>query len=244
MREGRWTDRLHSGARALAPRLQLSAPAAGRWRERAEIDLSALDDDPPAELLLYLGDLLERVSDARRPTLLLLDEVQELARHERHGPLVAALRTALDTRSDRLRAVFTGSSQAGLQTMFSEREAPFFHFATPLDLPPLGAPFVDHLLSVHEDITGTRPDRNEAGAVFERLHSNPYFFRLVVESLVLDPRPRCAGRGASGSTAPVERPGLHRRLVLPGTLAKGRGDGDRRRARRVSLRDRDAARDR
>lgn len=186
LRGGGLADRLRTGAAALAPKLALSAPLPGATAS-AEIDLGALGAEPPAELLLYLGDLLERVSDAKRPTMLLLDEVQELARDERHRPLVAALRTALDVRSDRLRAIFTGSSQTGLRSMFSHREAPFFHFGTPLDLPPLGRPFVKHLVAVHGRITGEPLDADAAFAMFENLHANPYFFRLAMETLVLDP---------------------------------------------------------
>ena len=71
--------------------------------------------------------------------------------------------------------------------MFSERQAPFFHFATPLDLPPLETPFVEHLVDVGERRTGRRIDREEAIAGFEALHRNPYFFRLLIEALLLDP---------------------------------------------------------
>ena len=186
LRRGRWTDRVRDDASALAPKLRLSAPLPGTGAE-AEIDLGALKTDVPSELLLYLGDLIERVSNDRRPTLLLLDEVQELARDERNRPLVASLRTALDTNKAGLRTVFTGSSQQGLQTMFDDREAPFFHFATPLDLPALGRPFVDHLIGVARDITDRTLDAGEAFDVFEGLHTNPYFFRLAIETLVLHP---------------------------------------------------------
>ena len=180
---GTWSARLRSGARALAPKLTLSAPVGGS----AEIDLTALGPTPPTELLLYLDDLLERLTRGGRTTVLLLDEVQELAKDEANAPLVASLRTSLDTRSDRLKAVFTGSSREGLRAMFSDREAPFFHFATPLDLPPLGTPFVEHLVEVGERRTGRTIDRDAALAGFEALHRNPYFFRLLIEALLLDP---------------------------------------------------------
>ena len=45
---------------------------------------------------------------------------------------MAALRASLDKRAERLRVVFTGSSREGLAAMFSARQAPFFHFATPI----------------------------------------------------------------------------------------------------------------
>ena len=186
---GTWSNRLRSGARALAPKLTLSAPVGGS----AEIDLTELGPTPPTELLLYLDDLLERLTRGARTTVLLLDEVQELAKDERNVPLVASLRTSLDTRSDVLKAVFTGSSREGLRAMFSDRQAPFFHFATPLDLPALETPFVEHLIDVGESRTGRRIDREEAIAGFEALHRNPYFFRLLVEALLLDPASSVAG---------------------------------------------------
>ena len=186
LRKGSWTDRVRDNAVALAPKLRLSAPLPGTNAE-AEIDLGALKAEVPSELLLYLGDLIARVANDRRPTLLMLDEVQELARDSGNRPLIAALRTALDTNKAGLRTVFTGSSQQGLQAMFDDREAPFFHFATPLDLPPLDRPFVEHLCEIARDITDRSLDVDVAFEVFGELHANPYFFRLAVETLVLYP---------------------------------------------------------
>ena len=135
---GGLADRIRTSALRVAPKLKLSAsvPGTGAGAE-AEIDLTRLRGEPPTNLLLHLDDLLGRVSTKGRPTILLLDEVQELARNRANASLVAALRTGLDKRRDGLRAVFTGSSRAGLAAMFSDREAPFFHFATPIDLPAL-----------------------------------------------------------------------------------------------------------
>ena len=180
---GTWSNRLRSGARALAPKLTLSAPIGGL----AEIDLTALGPTPPTELSLYLDDLLERLTRDGQTTVLLLDEVQELAKDDRNVPLVASLRTSLDTRSDVLKAVFTGSSREGLRAMFSDRQAPFFHFATPLDLPALDTPFVEHLVDVGKRRTGRRIDPDEAVAGFQALHRKPYFFRLLIEALLIDP---------------------------------------------------------
>lgn len=222
LRRGRWTDRVHDNASALAPKLRLSAPLPG-VEATAEVDLGALKSDVPSELLLYLGDLVTRVANERRPTLLLLDEVQELARDGRNRPLIAALRTALDTNKAGLRTVFTGSSQQGLQAMFDDREAPFFHFATPLDLPPLDRPFVEHLVAVARRITDRSLDVDQALEVFEGLHANPDFFRLTIETLVLYPELDLADAAGQVRTRVAARLGyadvwlslgaLHRALV-------------------------------
>lgn len=182
---GGLADRIRTSAWKVAPKLKLSAPVPGA---EVEIDLTRLKGEPATNLLLHLDDLLGRVSRKRRPTLLLLDEVQELARGRGNASLIAALRTSLDKRRDGLRAVFTGSSRAGLAAMFSQREAPFFHYATPIDLPALGKPFVDHLVAVFRRTAGRTLDRDGMLDAFERLHRNPHFFRLLVQTMLLEPQ--------------------------------------------------------
>ena len=186
LKRGKPGDRVRSAALALAPRLSLSGLASGAGMN-AEIDLTELKGKPPGDLLLHLDDLLERASRKRRATLLLLDEVQELARARGNAPLVAALRTSLDKRSDRLKAVFTGSSREGLAAMFSARRAPFFHFATPIELPALGTPFVDHVLGTFRKVSRRTLARRDMLCAFEKLHANPCFFRMLVETLLHDP---------------------------------------------------------
>lgn len=185
---GGLADRIRTSAWRVAPKLKLSAsvPGTGTGAE-AEIDLTRLKGEPPTNLLLHMDDLLGRVARTRRPTILLLDEVQELARSRSNASLVAALRTSLDKRRDGLRAVFTGSSRAGLAAMFSNREAPFFHFATPIDLPALDRPFVDHLVTVFRRTANRTLDSDEMLDAFDRLHRNPYFFRLLVQTMLYDP---------------------------------------------------------
>ncbi len=184
LKRGTFRDRVRSSALALAPKLKLSAPGAGM---EAAVDLTALRGRPPDDLLLHLDDLLDRVSRRRKETILLLDEVQELARGRDNAPLVAALRTSLDTRAGRVRTVFTGSSREGLAAMFSARQAPFFHFAAPIELPPLAEPFVDHILEAFHRVSRRTLNHKDALAAFERLHVNPHFFRLLIEQLLHDP---------------------------------------------------------
>ena len=181
--QGRFRDRLRSAAATFAPKLKLTGGGL-----EAEVDLATLARKPPCELLLHLDDLLERVAGRRgKPAILLLDEIQELARNRANAPLVAALRTSLDKRTDRLKGVFTGSSREGLMAMFSSRAAPFFHFATPIELPVLGEAFVAHLLGAFERASRRTLERSEMLFAFDRLHANPYFFRALVESLLHDP---------------------------------------------------------
>jgi hypothetical protein len=101
-----------------------------------------------------IRDAITVMNDAKSPCLLLLDEVQELAKDPRNGPFVAALRMALDSARDNVSVVFTGSSLSGLSRTFSDAKAPFFHFAKPLDFKPMGRDFSDFMVSVFNKTLG------------------------------------------------------------------------------------------
>ena len=182
-------ERIRGAASALAPKLRLSAAPFGVGVE-AEVDLSELGGRPPDALLLHLDSLLERVSRRGHKAILLLDEVQELARRPENEALVAALRTSLDRRADQLRVVFTGSSREGLAAMFSARSAPFFHFASRIELPPLGGGFVEHMIGAFRTASGRTLPLPEALAAFHRMRRSPFVFRTLLDVLLHDPAMR------------------------------------------------------
>ena len=171
-------------AEGLGPRIRLGAKLPGLGEAGAEIDLTSLKGTPASDVLLLIDELLGKLARKAKPTVLMLDEVQELATEPGNRPLVAALRTSLDKRRDGLAAVFTGSNRDALAAMFSDRQAPFFHFATSIELEPLGRPFVEHLLAAFHRATGERLDTAAALAAFEDLHGNPFFFRKLLELLL------------------------------------------------------------
>jgi hypothetical protein len=148
-----------------------------------ELDLSEPRRERIADDLLLLDTLLGRMSDARKPAILLLDEVQELAAAPGGAEIMAGLRTALDRRRDGLKTVFTGSSQVGLKRMFSSRDAPLYRFAAPLSLPPLGPAFVDHQLGVFHRVFQRRIDRPTALDFFQRFGGNPMLFQRWLMTL-------------------------------------------------------------
>ena len=184
-RKASLADRTRAFVTSLTPRLKLSGPFPGTVLE-ASVDLTELGGKPRPDLLLHLDDLLGRIADPRRPALLLLDEVQELAQSRDNAGLVSALRTALDKRHAGIAAVFTGSSRDGLDQMFSARTAPFFHYAMPFELPPLGADFVDHMLRAFHAVAKRRIARAEAVDAFAALSANPEYFRRLLDLLLRD----------------------------------------------------------
>lgn len=224
LRHGSLAEQLRRAAQTVRPRVKVGGAGVA-----AEVELARIPDALPNDVLLLMDSLLGKLARKGKPTLLLLDEVQELAFDEKNRPFVAALRTSLDKRRDGLAAIFTGSSRDGLAAMFSDKSAPFFHFATAIDLEQLGPPFVDHLLGAFERATGERLDAAQAHAAFESLHRSPYFFRMLLEQLLPLPKrdiPAALARLREGLAASLGYDRLWLSLTgvqraLAATLARG-----------------------
>lgn len=174
LRGGKLADRIAAGARDLAPKLKLKPPGTGA---EIEVDVAALGGKPQDDHLLLLDQYCDRLSNEKRPTLLLFDEFQELAHQDNTAPIIAALRTSLDTRRRGLVSVFTGSSQDGLRKVFSAKNAPFYRFATQMTLPTLDEKFVDHQLQVFKSKAKRKINRADALSVFGKVEQNPLFFQ-------------------------------------------------------------------
>ena len=79
---------------------------------------------------ISVSEIISVLAQGKQPVLLLLDEIQELARIDGTAPLIRSLRTGLDMNKTRVKTIFTGSSTNGLRQMFNDNKAPFFQFAT------------------------------------------------------------------------------------------------------------------
>jgi hypothetical protein len=153
----------------------------------AAIDLG---DEPSRRALpsapeLRLDALVSRLAQAaRRPVLLMLDEVQALGDVADGDRIVAALRAVQHKRRDGVRAVFTGSSQEGLARMVSIVGAPMYQFAQLMDFPPLGDEFLealaDHFGKVHR---GRKPLLDDLRRVFAHIGHKPALMRDLVKGM-------------------------------------------------------------
>lgn len=151
------------------------------------IEASRAASPPPEDLLKLLDDGLGELARGRKPAILLLDGVEALARDPAHAGLLAALRRGIESRPQGLRVIFTLSGPAGHRALFGTRRAPFHRFATALELPLLGEPFVDHGIQTVRQVSNRRLDRGPLLAAFRTLHGSPFLFRALLESLVLNP---------------------------------------------------------
>jgi len=140
----------------------------------------------PEQIKIRMKEILHELSKKKK-VLLLLDEVQVLTKEERNESFIAGLRTALDLYKDTIKVIFTGSSREGLRRMFSQAQAPFFHFGQNLPFPDLGREFTDHLAKLFLEITKRHIDKEQLWVIFQEFEKVPQLVRSLVERVVLYP---------------------------------------------------------
>ena len=146
-----------------------------------------IEKHAPESEMPPLSTVLNTIANDNRPTLLLLDEVQELARIKGTDGIIRALRTGLDINQGAIKTIFTGSSTNGLRAMFNDNKAPFFHFAHAMDFPRLGKDFTDFLATVYHDRTGHNINTDALYEAFERMNHTPLFMRATIQDMIINP---------------------------------------------------------
>ena len=166
-------------------RLQLSLPDIAE----AEIEVErankpqAASPEELAQLTAAWRDWLATLK--AKPTLVVFDEIQHLATSARFATFAATLRTLLDMAPRGLHVVFTGSSHADLQRLFTSNKAPFFQFADILPFQPMGHDFVAHLEGIFHTITGLQLARGALGRLFELAGRNAHLLTGLTQRLII-----------------------------------------------------------
>jgi len=142
----------------------------------------AASKDDLIEIPRALDQLARQAANGK--AFLMLDEVQFLAKPV-HETLVAALRTALDTRKGNVHTVFTGSSRVRLQEMFDTIKAPLFQFSQRTHFPDLDEAFTRFMSTNFHRATQRELDAGQAWAGFESLGRSPGLFRDAINELVM-----------------------------------------------------------
>jgi hypothetical protein len=144
---------------------------------------------PEAPFLLVDFLLKSVIRAARKPILLLLDEIQELAIVKDGESIVSALRSAITKSKGSVRVIFTGSNQDRLRELFSRSRAALYEGASMLSFPALGDEFSKFVADrVRENLR--RPVLvSEVALAFERFQHQP---RLLIDLVFIF---------ASGNTA-------------------------------------------
>ena len=160
--------RMHTPVSSLKVSGKLAALAEGG----AELGFRAAEKKQVARL----RSAFSAFDRSRNRGLLLVDEAQVLA-DRRHLALEKALRALLDTRKDRLKVLFTGSSEDRLRTMFGAENKAFYNWARVEPLPLLGTEFVQELTRRANALTTMPLQLSASQRAFEALKEVPELFR-------------------------------------------------------------------
>lgn len=147
----------------------------------------SLNETAQTQIISVSQIITELAEKSPKPVLMLLDEIQELARIKGTETLVKSLRTGLDINQNKVKVIFTGSSTNGLRTMFNDHKAPFFHFAHPLDFPNLPKHFTDFLADIYEERTSNQIDKQAFYALFQRFNYTPLYLRAITQDMIINP---------------------------------------------------------
>lgn len=140
----------------------------------------------PVETVAAAIHLWAEVLRSKKQTgLLVIDEVQHLATSDKFINFTAALRTALEGSADCIKAVFTGSSQAGLTRMFYDTKAAFYGPGSQISLPRFGDDFIDFIAGKANETYKQTFAIEDVAHVFHLHNDSPYFLRQSLNFAVL-----------------------------------------------------------
>lgn len=160
--------------------MELSVPPLGKLKTSVDAAKTAEQE----QVLLILPKLMDGVIKASKGKVLLaLDEIQHLAKPEFHD-IVAALRSCLDTRKEKVKSIFTGSSRNRLQLMFSQIKAPLFQFSQSTNFPDLGDEFVDFMSERFKSATGRKLPVKKSRLAFATTGFTPGLYREALLALM------------------------------------------------------------
>jgi hypothetical protein len=136
-------------------------------------------DSPYFRVDWLLGRLIAR---ARRPILLIVDEVQGIGEHKEGERIAGALRAALTRHERAVRVLFTGSSETQLTKMFAQARASLYQFAARTAYEPLDFDFVKHTAQRFTQATRRSLDESRGHEIMKLLGNQPEAFLAVVQA--------------------------------------------------------------
>lgn len=153
---------------------------------KVALEFSQNPEKPDHKSLLMLdkqlSELEEKVKD--RTLLLLIDEIQHLATNPTFNALTHTLRTILDKRQGRVKAIFTGSSRHYMNLLLNDASSPFFHFSEIVPFPELGEDFIDFILKHLKTNHQITVDKKQLFEAFVAMDYSPYWVMKVISRII------------------------------------------------------------
>jgi hypothetical protein len=128
---------------------------------------------PDSAFLLVDWLLKSLVRKAKKPVLLLFDEIQELAISKDNEAIVSELRTAIIKSRQSVKVIFTGSNQDRLTELFARSRAALYEGASMLSFPALGADFLQFVSAHAHRSFRRRIPVADLSVAFERFQFQP-----------------------------------------------------------------------
>lgn len=107
----------------------------------------------------------------------MIDEVQHLATSPHFDALTYALRTMLDKRLGKVKAIFTGSSRHYMNLLFNKSKSPFYNFVESIPFPDLDEGFLQFILNKLDDKKVSLKDLKKA---FDEVDKSPYWLMKMI----------------------------------------------------------------
>lgn len=136
--------------------------------------------------LMLLDELLSILQKKakNKTVLLLVDEVQHLATSDKFAALTHALRTLLDKRLGKVKAIFTGSSRHYMNLLFNESQSPFYNFVEIAPFSDLGEEFIGFISESLKKRHHLTVDNNALIAAFNAVDQSPYWMMKVIAHMI------------------------------------------------------------
>jgi len=153
---------------------------------KVEMEFADNPKKPTGKDLILIDQLLTKLQQKakNKTVLLLIDEVQHLATSSNFDSLAHALRTMLDKRLGKVKAIFTGSSRHYMNLLFNESKSPFYHFVEIAPFPELGNEFIEFLsenLYARHKLSISTEKLDQA---FFSLDQSPYWMMKVISHII------------------------------------------------------------
>lgn len=160
--------------------------ASGKIPMVGEAAIEASLSDNPKTLGTLLMDAMTLFDRTKIKLMLLIDEAQVLS-YEENASFAHALRASLDTRKDRIKVIFAGSSESTLRRMFGVSSEPFYNWAPLEPFELLGKEFVMAMVKRVNGISKFPIPLADAIHAFSELKNTPEFFRRYIEYYINNP---------------------------------------------------------
>jgi len=159
------------------------------WKKEVSVKLGAIQAKLTKDVesrVTSANEALDCLMASKGGVLLLCDEIQHLATNPGFEDLVAALRTFIDRNKQRIRVVYTGSSQDNLNRLFKHQRAAFYNSASLVHFPDMGADFIQFLVDRFEYITRRKISAEKVMRVFSDQYYSPAFVVELLQTMVRD----------------------------------------------------------